>query len=60
MKLPIGHRLTLSGYEVEVVEQGSCYECAFLENGCLCSCSNIVEYDKGFKLIKDLRPDRSE
>jgi len=67
MKLPIGHKLTLSGYEVEVVSQSemyyevsSCSKCPFssyLGGVCLDSCNTLTGMSV-FKLIKDLRPDR--
>jgi len=70
MKLPIGHKLTLSGYEVEVVptiEYRTCgdtcpfsnelHQCKTItNNGCL----RVLGHFAQFKLIKNLRPDRSK
>jgi hypothetical protein len=64
MKLPIGHRLTLSGYEVEVMsdKMGSCAFCPIREatrkRFCNKGCWNVLESYHELKLIKDLRPDR--
>jgi hypothetical protein len=66
MKLPIGHRLTLSGYEVEVVGSETvlaifaCSQCPRFCERFTFKCTELIGEECVFKLIKDLRPDRGE